>query len=186
MVLSASASDGTKNSDRVFDANNGKAGPKGNDGWGGVNLTRYHGSMTNTASIAEWLTFWDVKPNGNNDDNDNNSIFIFSRFTFTNSDAYPNTDINNNFTSDGSFFENGWDVTSTAGIVDDYILERITPEGYVQKGLITWLKLFISVENDVKSDSTKVRSNSEQYFYVTEGITSAICYDYSAFNSNTD
>ena len=142
--------------------------------------------MTNTASIAEWLTFWDVKPNGNNDDNDNNSIFIFSRFTFTNSDAYPNTDINNNFTSDGSFFENGWDVTSTAGIVDDYILERITPEGYVQKGLITWLKLFISVENDVKSDSTKVRSNSEQYFYVTEGITSAICYDYSAFNSNTD
>ena len=185
-LVKLSSSDNSKNSDRVFDANNGKAGPKGNDGWGGVNLTRYHGSMTNTGSIAEWLTFWDVKPNGNKDDKDNNSIFIFSRFTFTNSDAYPNTNINNNFTNDGSFFENGWDVDSTDGIVNDDILDRITPEGYVQKGLITWLRLFISVENDVKSDSTKVRSNSEQYFYVTEGITSAICNDYSDVNSNTD
>ena len=36
--LSASASDGTKNSDIVPSANDGTAGTRGNDGWGGLNL----------------------------------------------------------------------------------------------------------------------------------------------------
>ena len=158
----------------------GKDGARGNDGWGGINLIKYTSSINSKGTYDVWGSLWKINLNGNRNSNDDNISYITSTFSFDEPKAPANID--SCFDSNGNFAADAWGGPE-GGLSGTWI--NIIYNNYKTAGYISWVEMRLHLGGAAGGDDRTLRS-AYQAFYVTEGITSAICYDYSAVNSNTD
>ena len=154
----------------------GKDGARGNDGWGGINLIKYTSSINSKGTYDVWGSLWKINLNGNRNSNDDNISYITSTFTFKRWEGYSTSFNNGSFTFDGLDGEiDGQGNNDTFNILTTYHTS----------GAVSWTEITIKLGFGAGEDNRSIKY-AYQAFYVTEGITSAICYDYSVVNSNTD
>ena len=154
----------------------GKDGARGNDGWGGINLIKYTSSINSKGTYDLWESLWKINLNGNRNSKDDNISYITSTFTFKRWEGYSTSFNNGSFTFDGLDGEiDGQGNNDTFNILTTYHTS----------GAVSWTEITIKLGFGAGEDNRSIKY-AYQAFYVTEGITSAICYDYSVVNSNTD
>ncbi len=154
----------------------GKDGARGNDGWGGINLIKYTSSINSKGTYEVWGSLWKINLNGNRNSKDDNISYITSTFTFKRWEGYSTSFNNGSFTFDGLDGEiDGQGNNDTFNILTTYHTS----------GAVSWTEITIKLGFGAGEDNRSIKY-AYQAFYVTEGITSAICYDYSVVNSNTD